>query len=153
MSRVHLSIQLAAGCLAWQKCWHLTLHATFFISFFHACGHYWLLLFFIAFNDLDLSWGSQGQLFLFRLLCVPAISLGFTILGEIFAYVTIFLIQPLRWSHFVFVDSRSSQSKTSWHYFLTHIWTDQDEIWCGVQAIQVEDLNTIYEWDLVKLGK
>ena len=34
----------------------------------------------------------------------PAMSLGFTILGEIFAYVAVFLIQPLRKSHSVFVD-------------------------------------------------
>ena len=34
----------------------------------------------------------------------PAQSLGFTIFGETFVYVTIFLIQPQRWSHSVFVD-------------------------------------------------
>ena len=35
-------------------------------------------------------------------LVFPSISLGFTILDEIFAYVTVFLIQPLRYSHSVY---------------------------------------------------
>ena len=34
--------------------------------------------------------------FFFFFLRSPAISLGFTTLGEIFAYVTVFLVQPLR---------------------------------------------------------
>ena len=31
--------------------------------------------------------------------------------------------------------------------------SDQDEIWCGDDAIQAEDLETNFEYDLLKLGK
>ena len=43
-------------------------------------------------------------LLLLLLLRSPVKSLGFTILGEVFAYVTVFLIRPLRKSHSVFLD-------------------------------------------------
>ena len=43
-------------------------------------------------------------LLLFLLPRSPARSLGFTILVEIFAYVSVFLIQPLRYSHSIFMD-------------------------------------------------
>ena len=45
--------------------------------------------------------------------------------------------------------TRSAQSKTSWLHFLTHFWTDQYWIWCGVVTIQVERPDTIFEWELM----
>ena len=48
-------------------------------------------------TEVDLTNSSSSSVF-------PAMSLRFTILGEIFAYVTVFLIQPLRSSLSVFVD-------------------------------------------------
>ena len=38
----------------------------------------------------------------------PAISLGFTMFGEIFCVCDRFLIQPKTWSHSVFVDMSDS---------------------------------------------
>ena len=44
-------------------------------------------------------------------------------------------------------------SKTSWLHCLTHILADRDEIWCGVEAIQVEYSDTTFQWDLMIRGK
>ena len=48
---------------------------------------------------------------------------------------------------------RSAQSKASWLHFLPHFSTDQDEIWYGVETIQVKHPGTIFEQDLMKEGK
>ena len=63
-------------------------------------------------QDCGCVWGVPGTMefalatkcFILLFLRSPAISLGFTIWGEIFSYVAVFLIQPLRLSHSVFVD-------------------------------------------------
>ena len=62
---------------------------------------------------MSLQWWS---IFLLLLLCSPAVSLGFTILGEIFAYLTVCLIQPLRQSHSVFVDGACWVCFCCWHW-------------------------------------
>ena len=36
-----------------------------------------------------------------------------------------------------------NKSKTYWIHFLTHFSSDQNEIWCGDVAIQVDHLKTI----------
>ena len=38
---------------------------------------------------------------------------------------------------------RSTESRTFWVRFLFHLLTNQDESWCGVEAIQVEHLNVL----------
>ena len=68
ISCVHLAGQLVivhpSVRLVWQrlKCW--TSSIKFSVKFFHAChacGHHYLLLFYISFSDLDLDWGLQGR--------------------------------------------------------------------------------------------
>ena len=42
--------------------------------------------------------------------------------------------------------TRSAQSKTSWLHFVVSFSTDQDEIWYGVEAVQVNHLDYTFEW-------
>ena len=46
---------------------------------------------------------------------------------------------------------RLVESETTWLYFLTQFSTD--EISCGVEAVQLEDYDTTFEWGLVNQGK
>ena len=43
-------------------------------------------------------------------------------------------------------------SKIFWLHFLAHFSTDQDEIWCCVEVMQVEHPNSSLEWDFVNHG-
>ena len=45
------------------------------------------------------------------------------------------------------------QNRTSWYHFLPHFSTDQNEMECGVEAIQAEIPGAIFEWDLMKKRK
>ena len=49
--------------------------------------------------------------------------------------------------------SGSVQSKTSWLHVLPHFWTDQDEMWSGLEANQVQHLDTMFQWDVLKHGE
>ena len=49
--------------------------------------------------------------------------------------------------------TRSAQIKTYWLHFLKHFSFDEDEIWCGDEAIQAELYETTFVWDLVKSRK
>ena len=43
--------------------------------------------------------------------------------------------------------TRSAEKETCWLQFLTHFSTDQDEIWCGVEALYVKHCAAAFKWD------
>ena len=50
---------------------------------------------------------------------------------------------PFHWPWPCLGVTRSAQSKTFWLHFLAHFSSDEDEVWCGDEAIWAEHSDTV----------
>ena len=50
-------------------------------------------------------------------------------------------------------NRKSAESQTTWLHFLAHFSTDQDEVSCGDEAVQVEHPDTSFEYNVFDQGK